>query len=380
MNHADVKRQLADYLEGDLDLNDRASVDAHLDGCADCAQEVREMRQTIQLLRSMPEPEQPPMMAANVMRRIRAGETQPSFWQRVGRGLTSVLEPSFVLPVSAMGVAALVTLVVRDPQILDQWRVSPADSLSAETGASSLGAAQDIAGFPLTAAVPDAYAKDAYATDAYPTGPAGRMATREAGRGDAGSAKRAREFAAFAADSAAPRVRVDGGQANGAAPNRVRLRIRTTAANASPSPRSPGARVFRSRGQGEVGPLLVAQPVASEASGEWTSTAGAPAGDPRDEWLARGFEDPIGLAAFIHSKNLAEQELWVARLADRAAARGLLDELVLRLRESGDVAAAVLSDDFLSVQSAVGAEPMPGSSLPSVAPARVEARPSVMSR
>ena len=376
MNHADVKRQLADYLEGELDLSDRAGVDAHLDACPDCAEEVREMRQTIQLLRSMPDPEQPPMVAANVMRRIRAGETQPSFWQRVLRGVTSVLEPSVVLPVSAMGVAALVTLVVRDPQILDQWRVTPTDSVFAEADASSLGSGQDIAGFPLTAAVPGASGSSRpSATGSSVVGRAGRGA----GLAEAGSAKRAREFAA-------------------GAPNRVRLRIRTTAAAPSRRPRasgapeslhfagsragtelesarSPGAaRLFRSLGQPEVGPLLVAQPVPGETSADW-SPAGA--GDPRDEWLARGLEDPIGLAAFIQSKNLAEQELWVARLADRAAARGLLDDLVVRLRESGDVAAAVLSDDFLSVNAAAGAEPAPESALPF---SGGDSRPSVMSR
>ncbi|MBY0399783.1 zf-HC2 domain-containing protein, partial [Myxococcota bacterium] len=68
MNHAVLTEYLADYLEGDLALDKRALVDAHLDTCASCAQEVREMQQTIRLLRALPQPEVPPMIAANVMR------------------------------------------------------------------------------------------------------------------------------------------------------------------------------------------------------------------------------------------------------------------------------------------------------------------------
>ncbi|MFP6655712.1 MAG: zf-HC2 domain-containing protein, partial [Myxococcota bacterium] len=76
MKHADVSKQLTDYLEGDLTPKHRAIVDAHLDSCALCSREVEEMSETIRLLRTLPEPELPPMIAANVMRRIRAGESR----------------------------------------------------------------------------------------------------------------------------------------------------------------------------------------------------------------------------------------------------------------------------------------------------------------
>ena len=58
MNHAVVTEHLADYLEGDLALDLRALVDAHLDSCELCSSEVREMQQTIRLLRALPEPPQ----------------------------------------------------------------------------------------------------------------------------------------------------------------------------------------------------------------------------------------------------------------------------------------------------------------------------------
>ncbi|MEE8167024.1 MAG: anti-sigma factor, partial [Myxococcota bacterium] len=124
MNHADVKHHLADYLEGDLPLDERARVDAHLDGCPECAQEVNEMLQTIRLLHLLPEPETPPMIAANVMRRIRAGETEPGWFERIGRALGSVLEPSFVLPASAIAVAALVVMVVQEPDFVSRLSIA----------------------------------------------------------------------------------------------------------------------------------------------------------------------------------------------------------------------------------------------------------------
>jgi hypothetical protein len=68
--------------------------------------------------------------------------------------------------------------------------------------------------------------------------------------------------------------------------------------------------------------------------------------DPRDAWLARGLESPADFARFLAAKTLAEHELWVSRLAQRAEEQGVLAELVDALRASGDVSAAILSDDF----------------------------------
>lgn len=86
-------------------------------------------------------------------------------------------------------------------------------------------------------------------------------------------------------------------------------------------------------------------------SGVWSQTvADEPLGtggtDPRDAWLALGFEDPAEFARYIAGRNLAEQELWAARLSERAEARGLLGEFLQALRGSGDPTAAWVADDF----------------------------------
>jgi hypothetical protein len=71
--------------------------------------------------------------------------------------------------------------------------------------------------------------------------------------------------------------------------------------------------------------------------------------DPRDAWLALGFEDPVEFAKYIAGRNLAEQELWAARLSERAVSRGLMNDLLGALRESGDATASWIADDFAAL-------------------------------
>jgi uncharacterized protein YidB (DUF937 family) len=74
--------------------------------------------------------------------------------------------------------------------------------------------------------------------------------------------------------------------------------------------------------------------------------------DPRDVWLGRALESPAEFARYIARHNLAEQELWVERLSERALSRGLLGELIDALRSAGDEKAAWLADDFAAQASA----------------------------
>jgi hypothetical protein len=98
----------------------------------------------------------------------------------------------------------------------------------------------------------------------------------------------------------------------------------------------------------------------SESTSSADSSTGAPSGstgvDKRDEWIARAIEDPRGFARFIASQNLAEQELWVARLSERAQARGLLEDLVTRMRNSGEATAIVLAEDFAAAAAGSNGE------------------------
>jgi len=79
---------------------------AHLAECPDCAEELRELRSTVTLLRRLPEANVPPAFAASVMARVRAGETEPSGLLHRLRALAT---PAFALPLAA-GLAGLVLL------------------------------------------------------------------------------------------------------------------------------------------------------------------------------------------------------------------------------------------------------------------------------
>jgi len=99
-----VKDRLGDHLEGDLSLEERSRIDAHLAHCSECAAELRELRATVALLRGLPDPEPPIRLAAEVMSRIEAGEgSEP----RIVALFRRVSEPRFAAALAA-GIAGLV--------------------------------------------------------------------------------------------------------------------------------------------------------------------------------------------------------------------------------------------------------------------------------
>jgi hypothetical protein len=89
VNHVQGRKLLHGYLEGELEAAQRARLDAHLGECADCAREVRELRETVSLLHSLTGEEAPPRLVDVVMDRIAAGEGRPSRLTAAFRGITS---------------------------------------------------------------------------------------------------------------------------------------------------------------------------------------------------------------------------------------------------------------------------------------------------
>jgi hypothetical protein len=326
VNHADVKGHLADYLEGELSLDERALVDSHLDECHDCARDVDEMQNTIRLLRTLPEPVPPPMIAANVMRRIRTGETQPNFFERIGRTLGTVFESSFVLPASAIAVASLVVAVVQNPEFLSNLDVAGGNDASV-VGRTDSAAALSM---PFVGGAQS-----------------DRAPVNVAGAANAIQAPLRIQIGTFVTPDAQRRQVLPG---LGRAPRLPDVWAANVPDRAGLAP-GQGAGVFVS-----VDGLLSANgvtPPASQANGFFQNRSPAQIqnsgdGDPRDEWIAHALGNPIEFAHYIGSQNLAEQELWVSRLSDRAETRGLMDEIVRSLRESGDSTAAWVAEDFAS--------------------------------
>lgn len=117
MNHSDIQTYMADYLEGDLPLDRRALFDSHLDACSECAAELVEMRATIAALRGLPEPEVPSMLAANVMRRIRNGESRPAVLERIAGFFERLVPSRLAVPATAAATAFAVLLVTDQIQL-----------------------------------------------------------------------------------------------------------------------------------------------------------------------------------------------------------------------------------------------------------------------
>lgn len=114
MNHSDVKSLTAKYLDGELPLRLRARFDGHLDQCGECSRELSDMRATIKLLRTLPNPEPPADLVDNVMARIRAGEGQVSWSDRIGDFFAQLRVPSFALPATAVAAGLAVLVVAGD--------------------------------------------------------------------------------------------------------------------------------------------------------------------------------------------------------------------------------------------------------------------------
>lgn len=114
MNHSDIQSRMASYLDGELALDARALFDAHLDRCDACSRELAEMRDTIRLLRTLPNPEPPADLVNSVMRRIAEGEGQPDWLSRAMDQLSQVFVPRIVIPVTAVVAALTLTVMSGD--------------------------------------------------------------------------------------------------------------------------------------------------------------------------------------------------------------------------------------------------------------------------
>lgn len=114
MKHDDVRERLGDYLEGALALRDRALVDAHLDVCEPCLRELDDLRTTVRMLRALSAVDEPADVTAVVMRRIVAGEAEPSWWQRFVDVVDAFARPRALVAV-AVGATALAGVLIFDP-------------------------------------------------------------------------------------------------------------------------------------------------------------------------------------------------------------------------------------------------------------------------
>ncbi len=82
MNHNAVRRRLSAYMEERLSARAHAQLEAHLDACPACREELYALERTVQLLRGLDAEEPPANLAAQVFERIEAGEGSTRFSSR----------------------------------------------------------------------------------------------------------------------------------------------------------------------------------------------------------------------------------------------------------------------------------------------------------
>jgi anti-sigma factor RsiW len=308
---------MPDYLEGDLDLTKRALLDAHLDACGDCSREFAEMRRTIALLRGLPSPEPPALLVENVMRRIRAGEGELHFGARLREWIASLATPRIALPATALALGLLMATGNLDPGILS---VSDRDPRAASEQAPALEIAR------LSEAAIDSSLEDPALVIGRP------QPLAVSGRPPA--------------VAQVPRITITlpGDASTGVfVQRRAQRSIRSTVPPLPGS--SPGLSTF------------VANRFGPEMAGAQASSFAAPVDvkglSPEerrsrelDERLLRLIEAPAAFSAEFVAYSVAEQELWLTALAERAKETGRAEEALAELRLSGDRSALQLATAF----------------------------------
>jgi hypothetical protein len=146
----EIRARLSEYLERDLASEERAQIGAHLESCTNCDRELSELRETVSLLRRLPEPELPAGISEAVMARIARGEGREA---RVRTLFRRAAEPRFAAPLAA-GLAGLFFLFqADDPGLVQKFPPAPISVADVST----FGA---LAGFPdANAGIDDAGSK-----------------------------------------------------------------------------------------------------------------------------------------------------------------------------------------------------------------------------
>ena len=296
MNHSEIKSAMPDYLEGDLPLDRRALYDAHLDECPECAGEIAAMRSTIGALRALPDPEVPPHLVDDVMRRIRLGEGQRTFADWLREFGETLFSPRVLAPAS---VAMIAAGVIIGTQPLREAIEEEAGIVAGTTAPIVVVAnpEQPVVPTPTPAAV---VARSADRT------PGQELIAQYQVLADRSIARSPLVEWPMAASDAAPSVPV------------------------------------ASRSQ-DLGGSSFSRPGPYRPAGIPDAAQRYPSAD---EWLSELQQKPAAFADQMASRTLAEQEHWIDSLARRAIETGQLEQVVASLRSSASHGARVLADDF----------------------------------
>ena len=127
MNCADVEILLADHVDGTLRGDAASALEAHLAGCAACAELARDAAQAVEFMQRAAAIEAPPELVTRILFEVTAGPSRavikPSLVRRLfGRWLEPILQPRV-----AMGMAMTVLSFAMIGRFTNVRQLTPAD-------------------------------------------------------------------------------------------------------------------------------------------------------------------------------------------------------------------------------------------------------------
>lgn len=104
MTCQELEPVLCDYVDGTLRADQRAAVEVHLSGCAECAELARDSAAVVAFLERVPEVEPPPALVTRILNQtplqVEAPKAEPGrglIYRLFGRWLEPVMQPRMVM-------------------------------------------------------------------------------------------------------------------------------------------------------------------------------------------------------------------------------------------------------------------------------------------
>ncbi len=82
MEHNEIRHKLSEYIDGSIAAEEREAVEEHLKTCASCSDALRELRKTIEHIKSLEEVDSPAWMTQKIMAKVRSEEAERTGWFR----------------------------------------------------------------------------------------------------------------------------------------------------------------------------------------------------------------------------------------------------------------------------------------------------------
>lgn len=117
MNHNDIRHMLSEYIDGAVSPGDRAAIEEHLRTCEQCTLALKELRQTIAVIRSVEEIEPPAWMTQKIMAKVREEAGKKNWLHRLFFPLHIKL-PLEAIGVLFLAVTALFIYQNREPAMM----------------------------------------------------------------------------------------------------------------------------------------------------------------------------------------------------------------------------------------------------------------------